>query len=211
MKISNLGARRAFGAMAVAAVAAVGLSSMAAGGAAAEKLPDGFKKVTGIDGQVLTMQRTGEYAFAQPSQANNGAGRSARVSGTFTARLNKGGGDVEVGYLVGCQVNLGTLQAGISGTISATPTVSGTISFPLAPGEIKKVYIDDNSFAEGKHVMSIQLSGTEIDVQGCAGFAQARSYMKVLAANGYNTDKGAVNGSSGAIQSTLYGKPFSLG
>ncbi|NMO00560.1 hypothetical protein HH308_04940 [Gordonia sp. TBRC 11910] len=212
MKISKLGLRRAFAATAVAAVAAVGLSSLSAGGAAAEALPNGFKKVTGVDGQVVQIWRTGEYAFAQPSTANNGAGRSVRVSGTYTATVNKGGGDVEVGYLVGCQVSVTGLDAGVSGSLSASSaSVGGSISFPLAPGEIKKVYVDDNTFTKDKHVMSIQLSGTEIDVQGCAGYAQARSYVKVLAANGYNTDAGAVNGSSGAVQATLYGKPFSLG
>lgn len=211
MKMSKLGLRRAFAATAVAAVAAAGLSSLGAGGAAAGALPNGFKKATGIDGQVVTISRTGEYAFAQQSQANNGAGRSARVSGTYTARVNKGGGNVEVGYLVGCQVNVGSLDAGVSGSFGGPPSVSGSISFPLAPGEIKKVAIDDNDFTKDKHVMSIQLSGTEIDVQGCGGYASARSYVKVLAAEGYNTDAGTVNGASGAIQATLYGKPFSLG
>lgn len=211
MKMSKLGLRRAFAATAVAAVAAAGLSSLGAGGAAAGALPNGFKKATGIDGQVVTISRTGEYAFAQQSQANNGAGRSARVSGTYTARVNKGGGNVEVGYLVGCQVNVGSLDAGVSGSFGGPPSVSGSISFPLAPGEIKKVAIDDNDFTKDKHVMSIQLSGTEIDVQGCGGYASARSYVRVLAAEGYNTDAGTVNGASGAIQATLYGKPFSLG
>ncbi len=212
MKMSKLGLRRAFAATAVAAVAAAGLSSLGAGGAAAGALPNGFKKATGIDGQVVTISRTGEYAFAQQSQANNGAGRSARVSGTYTARVNKGGGNVEVGYLVGCQVNIGSLDAGVSGSINPVgPGISGSISLPLAPGEIKKVSIDDNDFTKDKHVMSIQLSGTEIDVQGCGGYASARSYVKVLAAEGYNTDAGTVNGASGIIQATLYGKPFSLG
>ncbi len=59
--------------------------------------------------------------------------------------------------------------------------------------------------------MSIQLSGVEITVQGCAGYAQARSFIKVLASDGYTTDRGTVGGDSGAIQTTLYGKPFSLG
>ncbi|GAB17110.1 hypothetical protein GOEFS_019_00230 [Gordonia effusa NBRC 100432] len=207
MKISKLGLRRASAAAAVAAVAAVGLSSMGAGGAAAGKLPNGFKKVTGIDGQVVQTWRTGEYAFAQQSEAHNGAGRSARVSGTYTSKISKGGGNVEVGYLVGCQVNLGSLDAGIS--ISATPSVGASLSLPLSPGEIKKVAVTDKDFKN--NLVSLQLSGVEIDVQGCGGYAQARSYVKVLAAEGYNTDEGTVNGEGGAVQSTLYGKPFSLG
>ncbi|GED96991.1 MspA family porin [Gordonia crocea] len=211
--------RQAVGAAVVATVAAVGLSGLGAGGAHALRLPDGGKKSTGIDGQVVTLKRTSEYAHTQPSPANNGMVRSARVSGIYTARINRGGGNVQVGYLVGCQVNVGGLDMGISGGLYGSPgsgglpvplpLLGGNLSFPLAPGQIQVVQALDKNFY--KKVVSIQLSGVEIAVQGCAGFAQARSFIKVLAADNYSTDRGTVGGDSGAIQTTLYGKPFSLG
>ncbi|GAB10446.1 hypothetical protein GOARA_056_01940 [Gordonia araii NBRC 100433] len=208
--------RRAVLLAVVATAAVVGLSSLGAGGADALRLPGGSKKSTGIDGQVVTLKRSAEYAHNQPSEANNGMVRSTRVSGTYTARINRGGGNVQVGYLVGCQVNVGGLDMGISGGIwgglgggGPLPMISGNVSFPLAPGQIQVVQALDKNFY--KKVVSIQLSGVEINVQGCAGFAQARSFIKVLAAEDYSTDRGTVSGRSGAIQTTLYGKPFSLG
>ncbi|WP_301546880.1 MspA family porin [Gordonia sp. X0973] len=208
--------RRLASGAAVVTAAAVALS-VTAGGASAEKLPGGHKRTTGIDGQVVTLKRSGEYAFQQQSQANNSFGRSTRISGIYTARINRGGGNVQVGYLVGCQVNVGGLDVGISGGLyapltsptSILPTVGGTLSLPVAPGQIQAVYVLDKNFY--KKVVSIQLSGVELSVQGCAGYAQARSFVKVLAADQYNAANGTIGGSGGAIQTTLYGKPFSLG
>ena len=57
---------------------------------------------------------------------------------------------------------------------------------------------------------AIQTERFGIDVQRCGGYASARTVSKVIAAKGYNTDDGTVNGEGNLIQSTLYGKPFSL-
>ncbi|WP_290706687.1 MULTISPECIES: MspA family porin [Gordonia] len=218
MRATSTSLRR-YVAAAIAAAVAVGLSS--AGGAPAMALPNGSKRSTGIDGQIVTLKRTAESAYAQPSEANNGFARSARVSGIYTARINRGGGSVQVGYLVGCQVNVGGLDVGISGGLFGTgtsaanglpgvlPIISGNISFPLAPGQVQVVQALHKNFS--KKVVSLQLSGVEISVQGCGGFAQARSFIKVLASEGYSTARGTVSGESGAIQSTLYGAPFSIG
>ncbi len=207
--------RRAATATVVATAALVALAGMGVGTAAAERLPDGRKKSTGIDGQVVTLKRTAEYVYAQPSEARNGFGRSARVSGTYTARVNRGGGSVQVGYLVGCQVNVGGLDMGLSGGVFGTgdsgplPIISGNISFPLQPGQIQIVQALEKNFY--RNVVSLQLSGVEIAVQSCGGYAQARSFIKVLAAEDFSTERGTVSGRSGAIQTTLYGKPFNLG
>ncbi|MFT3899234.1 MAG: MspA family porin [Gordonia sp. (in: high G+C Gram-positive bacteria)] len=199
--------------VALATAAAVTVSGLGAGDADALRLPAGKKKSTGIDGQVVLLKRSAEYVFPQPSEARNGAGRSTRVSGTYTARINRGGGNVQVGYLVGCQVNIGGLDMGLSGGFyglaAPVPLVNGTISFPLQPGQIQVVQALSKNFY--RKVVSIQLSGVEIAVQSCGGFAQARSFIKVLAAEDYSTASGTVSGKSTAIQTTLYGKPFSLG
>ncbi len=117
---------------------------MGVGAADALRLPNGSSKSSGIDGQIVTLKRSGEYAHLQNSEANNGMARSARVSGVYTARINRGGGNVQVGYLVGCQVNVGGLDAGISAGLFATgttplPLIGGNLSFPLAPGQIQVV------------------------------------------------------------------------
>lgn len=139
------------------------------------------------------------------------AGRAAVSSGNYTVRLSKGSGNIEVGYLVGCQINIDGLEGGLSGALDAlggTAGLSGSVSVPLTPGQVAYVKVIDRDITN--RVASIQTSRFEIDVQKCGGYASARSVVKVVAAEGYNTDGGTVNGTGGYVQSTLYGKPFSL-
>lgn len=208
-KFSKLGLRRAAGACAVAAVAAVGMASFGAGDAAA--LPNGYKKATGIDGEVVQTWRTGESGLPAPTVANNPASRAGVLSGTYTAKTSKGvTGNIALKVLVGCQVDVGSLDLGLGATFSTTAAaLSGSISLPLKPGQVAVVSVTDKDIKD-KGVASIQVDRFGLDVQGCGGYASARSAVKVIAAKGYNTDDGTVNGEGTLIQSTLYGKPFSL-
>lgn len=196
--------------MIAAVVGALGATTLltGAGSAEAAKLPNGFKKSTGIDGQVVTIKRTGERAYPMPSVANNGAGRAAAVSGTYKATLSKGTGTMSVGYLVGCQVDITGLQGGLSGTIGLTSSLSGSISVPLNPGQVALVRSDAMSIKKGK--ATLMVDSFHIDVQQCGGYASARSVVTVMAADGMSTEDGVLSGDSGFVQSSLYGKPFSL-
>ncbi|GAC70919.1 MspA family porin, partial [Gordonia soli] len=194
-----------------AAVAVVGLASMGAGGAAAAKLPNGYKKAVSIDGLVAQTWRTGESALPAPSVAANGAGRSAVASGTWTSKLSKGTGNIEVGYLVGCQIDITGFEGSFTGAldfIAGSADGSASVSIPLKPGQVAYAKLTDKDIKKG--IASIQSERFEIDVQQCGGYASARSVAKVVAAEGFNTDDGTVNGEGGYVQSTLYGKPFSL-
>ena len=200
--------RRAAVTAAVAAVGATGVLA-GAGHADAKSLPGGYKKSVGIDGQVVEISRKAESVRAMPSVANNGAGRSAAVSGTFSTKLSKGKGTFTVGYLVGCQVNISGMEGGISGTITSSgPSLSGSLSVPLKPGEVKFVKSDALSLKKGKG--TIMVDSFQIDVQQCGGAASARSVAQVLAADGFSTDDDKLTGDSGFVQSTLYGRTFSL-
>lgn len=211
--------RRSASILAVGTAAVVALTGVGVGDAAAGRLPNGYKRTSGIDGQVVTLKRVNEFAFAQESGAFNAVARSAQVAGTFTARINRGGGNVQVGYQVGCQVNVGGLDVGFTGglylplstntTASPLPIIGGSLNFPVQPGQVVVVKVLNKDFK--KKVVSLQLSGVEMTVQSCGGYAQARSFITVLAADDYSTADGTVTGNSGAIQTTLYGTPFSLG
>ncbi|HNP57909.1 MAG TPA: MspA family porin [Gordonia sp. (in: high G+C Gram-positive bacteria)] len=211
--------RRSASILAVGTAAVVALAGMGVGEATAARLPNGYKRTTGIDGQVVTLKRVNEFAFAQESGAFNAVARSAQVAGTFTARINRGGGNVQVGYQVGCQVNVGGIDVGLTGglylplstntTASPLPIIGGSLNFPVQPGQVVVVKVLNKDFK--KKVVSLQLSGVEMTVQSCGGYAQARSFITVLATDNYSTEGGTVTGNSGAIQTTLYGTPFSLG
>ena len=89
------------------------------------------------------------------------------------------------------------------------PIIGGSLNFPVQPGQVVVVKVLNKDFK--KKVVSLQLSGVEMTVQSCGGYAQARSFITVLATDNYSTEGGTVTGNSGAIQTTLYGTPFSLG
>lgn len=201
-------ARRAAAVAAVTAVGAAGLM-IGAGDADAARLPSGSKTSTGIDGQVVKISRTAESARGLHSVANNGAGRSAAVSGTYKAKLSKGEGIMKVGYLVGCQVDITGLEGGLSGTLSTgAPSLSGSLSVPLKPGEVKHVSSSGLAITKGK--ATVMIDSFNINVEQCGGHASARSVVQVTAGEGYTNEDDALTVTGGTVQSTLYGKQFSL-
>ncbi|MEV5838615.1 MspA family porin [Nocardia sp. NPDC052112] len=77
-------------------------------------LPDGHDRFTIRDGVVVAVDRTGEQATISGSMAASPLSRNAWVSGvtsvhvTVPADITVTGGRIETGYLVGCQVDLGS-------------------------------------------------------------------------------------------------------
>ncbi|MBU3061479.1 MspA family porin [Nocardia sp. NEAU-G5] len=205
-----------------AATVAIGLLSTGAANADAYiPLPDGT--TAGPDGVVI--HRFGEHATISPSLAANGAGRTVWVSGRAEAdvpnapkttvgpnngQLNTPGSNnssthassqINTGYIIGCQVNIGTdaISAGISGSVSLTSAnVGGSIGLNLGPGQVKFVQIDDMDITHPGH-WGVDYQDAEMNIQGCAGYAQARAYTVVeVVGNNYS-------------KTTLYGQPFSIG
>lgn len=210
-KFSKRGQRRVASAAAVAAVAAIGLSTMGAGGAAAGPLANGYKKTTGMPGEVVQIWRQKEATQITQTVANNPANRAAAFGGLYTAKLSKGlNGNIALKYIIGCQVDITGLSLDLGGSLSLQSAgVSGSLTLPLTPGQVKVVSVTDKDIKSGG-TSSLQVQ-TSVYTPGCAGYASARSAVLVVAGNGYNTDDGTVNGSGTYMQSTLYGQPFSLG
>jgi hypothetical protein len=208
----------------IGAAAAVAIGLFSTGAANADTfvpLPDGQK--LGADGVVIT--RTGEHALISPSMAANGAGRVVWVSGNADAdvpnapetevgpnngQLNTpgsnnssthGASQINTGYIVGCQVDIASdaISAGISGGITATGgNLGGSIGVNLGPGQVKFVQIDFKDITKPGHY-SVEYQDAEMEIEGCAGYAQARAYT-VVEVVGDNYSK-----------TTLYGQPFSIG
>ncbi|SDC80020.1 MspA family porin [Rhodococcus tukisamuensis] len=182
-------------------------------------LPDGSKAGPGV-----TVSRTGESAVISPSLAANGAGRAAWVSGTVTADVSGVSGEgeagpsngaagapgtnnssthgvsrISTGYIVGCQVDITGLGGSIGGGISLDgPSMSGSLTVPVSAGQVKFVNVVGKDIKKnGKY--SVEYQDTQLEVQNCGGYAQARSYT-VVEVVGDNYSK-----------TTLYGQPFSLG
>ncbi|UGT53891.1 MULTISPECIES: MspA family porin [Nocardia] len=204
-------------------VAVLALGALVAGTAGADAfvpLPDGERAGPGV-----TVKRTGERALVSPSLAANGAGRVAWVSGTVTADVTAtpegevgpyngpadkpgsnnssthGASQLNTGYIVGCQVAIGddAISAGISGGIDLSGgSLGGSVGLDLGPGEVKFVQIDKKDILKAG-TYSVEYQDVEIQVQGCGGYAQARSYSVVEIIGDHYS------------KTTLYGAPFSIG
>ncbi|NLU82601.1 MspA family porin [Rhodococcus sp. HNM0569] len=200
-KIRKSGVRRAARVASVGAAGAVALGLMSTGAANADTfvpLPGGEKVVNAGDVSVK-VARNAESALVSPSLAANGAGRVAWVTGDVFADLQGAEeGTLTTGYIVGCQVDITGLSAGLSGSLSLDSlSLDGSLSLPIAPGEVKFAKIGSKDIKSG--VSAIQYKDAEIEVQGCGGYAQARAYSVVeVPGNHY-------------VKGTLYGQPFSIG
>ena len=214
-KFSKLGLRRAVGACAITAAAAVGLASMGTGTAAASPLRPGHKVVTGLEGESIQTSRTNESQFSVARVAANGLGRTALLSGTYTAKGSAGvNGKLTIYVLAGCQIDVSGFSGTTGGTLSVLPTpsltVSGGISLPIAPGEATVQAISvSKSFKAGK-AASVQLSNFEIEFPNCGGYASARTITQVIGGKGYDIsdDDDTVTGEGTLLKSSLYGQPF---
>ncbi|WP_040812787.1 MspA family porin [Nocardia concava] len=216
------GLRRAARIAGVGAAASVALGLMSTGAANADTfvpLPDGHKAGPGV-----TIDRLGEHAVISPSLSANGAGRTAWLSGRVIANVDTpegtvgpnngptnspgsnnssthGTSQVNTGYIIGCQVNISdsAVSAGVSGGVSLTgANAGGSIGLNLGPGQVTFVQVQSKDITKSG-TYAIDYKDVPVDVQGCAGYAQARAYT-VVEVIGDNYSK-----------TTLYGQPFSLG
>ncbi|GAB2560920.1 MspA family porin [Nocardia heshunensis] len=208
----------------VGAAAAVAIGLFSTGAANADTfvpLPDG-QKVNPAG--TVTITRTGEHAIVSPSLSANGAGRVVWVSGAASAVVDTPDGTtgpwngptnspgsnnssthgtsiISTGYIVGCQISIGedAISAGISGNVSLNSAgVGGSLGVNLGPGQVAFVQIDSKDITKSG-TYSVEYRDAEMQIQGCAGYAQARAYTTVeVIGNDYS-------------KTTLYGQPFSIG
>ncbi|MFE3754598.1 MspA family porin [Nocardia tengchongensis] len=209
----------------IGAAAAVAIGLFSTGAANADTfvpLPDG-QKVNPAG--TVTITRTGEHAIVSPSLAANGAGRTVWVSGAASAVVTEtpdgtvgpnngpagipgsnassthGSSQINTGYIVGCQISIGedAISAGVSGSINLdSANIGGSIGVNLGPGQVAFVQIDYKDITKAG-TYSVEYRDAEIQIQGCAGYAQARAYTVVEVIGDHYS------------KTTLYGQPFSIG
>lgn len=190
-------------------------------------LPSQTGRQTMGDGTVVTLTRSGETANINPSLGGTPLHRNAWVSAQYAVNTSKDAKKIKIqaGYIVGCQVNIG----GVTGTgggsygqnyqnpSTSTPSAeSGTAggTFTIGPGQAVNYYINDvesaDDYGNQKHSNKVTFKGTNhaklgytnetMMVNGCAGYAQARSFANVY----------VVTSNAEQVLS-FYGQPFSLG
>ncbi|MFT4087394.1 MAG: MspA family porin [Gordonia sp. (in: high G+C Gram-positive bacteria)] len=206
----------------IGAATVVGLSSFA-GVADAAPVPGGTATKKLVDGTPVTIKLFDQQAGVQRPITNVPTSREVWVSGKV--RVNVGGaakgGSIKVGYDVGCQVQFGidgdatngpsiSGSVPLDGTTPAAPSVGvGGAGVKLGPGQVKRIWLIDDTNSDGDAVNSYSFAGNAggiafgqeaFRVDSCAGYAAARPVIAVTV----NTDavKGIV---------TYNGRPFSLG
>lgn len=229
MKKNRMGAIARLAGIGGTAVAAVGLLSTGAANADVfVPLPDSHISQTMGDGTVVHVDITGESADINPSMVATPLSRNTWTSGHAEVNLTGGAaGDkntsthLTVGYIVGCQVDLsGGMTGGVGATATADPssntvtaTGSGSTTLTLAAGQAKTLDLLDiekpDDFGADAHYSHQTVSGPhqsltwhneQFAVDGCGGYAQARSFAQA-----------AVYTNSSIGYATVYGKPFSIG
>ncbi|WP_040812785.1 MspA family porin [Nocardia concava] len=211
----------------VGAVATAALGLFSTGAANADTfvpLPGGSITETMADGTVVTISMTGESANINPSMGATPLHRNAWVSGSARVQLSGTngtvGGKIVPGYVVGCQVNIAGGGANGGPSVGAnydgsSPTAAANVggNLTLGPGQSKAFYLLDqeapDDFGSEAHYKRNKFSGSSgsvtwsdetINLNGCGGYAQARSFVAVQV----ETDN--------VISAyTLWGQPFSLG
>lgn len=210
----------------VGAAATVALGLFSTGAANADTfipLPGGEIVKTLSDGTVVTVRMVGESALINPSMGSTPVHRNAWVSGSAQVELageGAEGGKIYPGYVVGCQVNIdgGGVEGGVSGEVEweSGEGMVGAESggeLTLGPGQARAFYVLDleeaDDFGNESHERRNEFEGTSgsvtwadetLGLSGCAGYAQARSFVRVKVET--ETVMSVV---------TLWGQPFSLG
>ncbi|OZC29425.1 MspA family porin [Gordonia polyisoprenivorans] len=206
--------------------AAAAIAVLATAGAAAAdvhvSLPSQTQTLTTGDGVGVTLTRSGETATISPSLGSTPLHRNAWVSATYNVTTSKPVSKIkfQAGYTVGCQVNLNgfTNSNTPSGSVSTSGAASGTVneggSVSIGPGQAVNYYVYDyeraDPFGNDQHKSWVPIVKTThgevsytnetMQVNGCAGYAQARSFANVY-----------IIGDHGEQIVSFYGQPFSLG
>jgi len=212
MNAVSFGVRVASIGTAAAAAVAVGFSGTANADTVVP-LPGGSITRAFADGTVVTVRLTDESALISPSMGATPLHRNAWVSGSASAEISgpgASGGEITPGYIVACQLNLGGgggVDSGDGGLdltgAPVVPSPSTTADIVIGPGEAQSLPVLGSSTPANKFTGnsgSVTWTDWTIGLSGCAGYAQARSFVKVT------VDTDTVSGSV-----TLWGQPFSIG
>ncbi|MFI9510390.1 MspA family porin [Nocardia sp. NPDC052566] len=210
----------------VGAAATVAVGLLSTGAANADTfipLPGGEITETLDDGTIVHVKMENESANINPSMNGTPLSRNVWASGRAVVDLEgkaAKGGQIFPGYVVGCQVNI------VGGNVSGAgggktdwegkkPDFSAKAggALTLGPGQAKVLQLLDveeaDDFGNEAHKKRTKFKGTHgavtyndatIAVNGCAGYAQARSFVRVK-----------VETDNVVSIVTLWGQPFSLG
>lgn len=170
-------------------------------GAVASSVP-GIAKTP--DGRTLTVVAKDETQLPVAPLTTSLAARDWLVGATFTGTTtgDTNGGSLEVGYQIGCGVEMDKVK--LNGSIGATLgngslsssglSLPGSISFPIQgqieveprPGTVTNVVVDKKSFKGTSARVTVK--DVHIKVDNCVGASSLRSYAVLTSSSSDNDD-----------------------
>ncbi|MEU1985606.1 MspA family porin [Nocardia sp. NPDC019395] len=209
--------------LAAASAAAVGLFSTGAANADTfVPLPGGEITHTLPNGLAVTARIANESATINPSMGSTPLHRNAWVSASAQVEVHgeHKGTKITPGYVVGCQVDIS--GGGANGGAGASSDFAGEKpsanlstggNLTLGPGQATSFLLLDiekpDVYGNEGHQFANKFTGpngsvtwtdTTIGLNGCGGYAQARSFVRV-----------EVTTDQGISEMRVWGQPFSLG
>ena len=155
-----------------------------------ESAPPGIAKTP--DGRTLTVAAKNETQLPIAPLTTSLSSRDWLVGGTFTGSTtgSTAGGTLEVGYQIGCGIELNNMKlaGSIQGTFGNSTlgiggfNAPGTISLPIVggvevypkPGTVTNVTVDKKTFKATSARVTVK--DIHIKVDGCVGASSIRSY-----------------------------------
>jgi len=145
-----------------------------------------------LDGRTITVAAKDETQLPVAPLTTSLSSRDWIVGGTFTGETtgSVGGGTLEVGYQIGCSVEMDrvALYGGLSGILgdtnfgqsglilppSASLQVNGAFQINALPGTVTTVSVSNKEF--NGTAARVTLRDIHINVDGCVGSSSLRSY-----------------------------------
>jgi MspA len=156
------------------------------------------------DGRTLTVAAKDETQLPVPPLTTSLSSRDWLVGATFTGTTtgSVAGGTLEVGYQIGCAIEMDKIKLNGSiglGTNAASLTGAGALTFPTSlsvpiqgqieveprPGTITNVAVDKKSFKGTSSRVTVK--DVHIKVDNCVGASSLRSYA-ILTSSGTDSD-----------------------
>lgn len=145
---------------------------------------------TSLDGWTLTVAAKDETQFSVPPLTTSLASREYLVGGTFTGSIAGSGGakltggELEVGYQIGCGIDVSKIrvigQAGITpgfgaaGLASVAFPILGGVEVALNPGKVTAFAVTTKKFKST--APRVTVGDYHVKLDGCVGQSYVRSY-----------------------------------
>lgn len=145
------------------------------------------------DGRTLTVLAENETQLPVAPLTTSLSSRDWMVGATFvgTTSGEATGGTMEVGYQIGCGVEMNQIRLGGTGGVNATPSsisfpTSGSIDVRIRPGQVINAPVMTKDFKGNK--TRVIVKDVHVRVDGCVGQSNLRSYAILTSSTPHTQD-----------------------